>query len=438
MSSHNSVVWHEGLFIRPQHFQQQERYWSDQLHQRVTALGNFSYGVLQLQLSQEHLGIGQFALVQGYVLFADGTLCRFPDEDAIPAPLLVPSDTHANQVIYLTLALDGPGTTTSTVRRYQQHSHPVIDHQAQSATPEAITLQRLQPELQLGEQGNTNHTRLPIARLLGHRSDGSLLLDPDFMPCSLVVHAMPTLHRALIEVTGLLTTRAQSLSQRLATPHQQEISEWHDFLLLQLLQRYQLLLQHLQQLPQLHPERLFSTLLQLHAELATLMSESRHPSAIANYQHQDPGSCFIPLLNAIRTALGTMVTPRALALPLQVTAFGIRQASLHEASALGPIALVLAVKAQLPVEQLQQQFPLQSKIADPEQIRERIALQLPGLPLRHLPVAPRHLPYHAGFSYFELDRQHPDWTPLIRSAQLALHVAGEFPGLELQLWAIRD
>ena len=106
--------------------------------------------------------------------------------------------------------------------------------------------------------------------------------------------------------------------------------------------------------------------------------------------------------------------------------------------ALGPIALVLAVKAQLPVEQLQQQFPLQSKIADPEQIRERIALQLPGVALRHLPVAPRHLPYHAGFSYFELDQQHPDWTPLIRSAQLALHVAGEFPGLELQLWAIRD
>ena len=90
--------------------------------------------------------------------------------------------------------------------------------------------------------------------------------------------------------------------------------------------------------------------------------------------------------------------------------------------ALGPIALVLAVKAQLPVEQLQQQFPLQSKIADPERIRERIALQLPGVALRHLPVAPRHLPYHAGFSYFEL----------------ALHVAGEFPGLELQLWAIRD
>ncbi len=437
MSSHNSVVWHEGLFIRPQHFQQQERYWSDQLHQRVTALGNFSYGVLQLQLSQEHLSIGQLALVQGCALFADGSFCRFPDEDAIPAPLVLPPDTRANQVIYLTLALDNPGPAARE-NRYQQHAHPMVDRQARSAVAVEVSLQRLQPELQLEDQGNTSQTRIPIARLLGHRSDGSLLLDQDFMPCGLVVHAIPTLQRALIEITGLLTARACSLSQRVATPRQQEITEWHDFLLLQLLQRYQLLLQHLQQLPQLHPERLFSTLLQLHAELATLMTESRQPSAIGSYQHQDPGSCFIPLLNAIRTALGTMVTPRALALPLQAAAFGIRLASLHEVATLGPISLILAVKAQLPVEQLQQQFPVQSKIADPEQIRELIALQLPGVPLRHLPVAPRHLPYHAGFSYFQLDQQLPEWAQLTRNSQLALHVAGDFPGLELQLWAIRD
>ena len=438
MSSHNRVVWHEGLFIRPQHFQQQERYWNDQLHQRVTALGNFSYGVLQLQLSQEHLSIGQLALVQGCALFADGSFCRFPDEDVLPAPLVLPPDTRANQVIYLALALDGPDTTATTVSRYQQHTHPVADRQAQSATPVEVTLQRLQPELQLEDQANTGQTRIPIARLLGQRNDGSLLLDPDFMPCSLVVHAIPTLQRALFEVSGLLGTRAQTLSQRLATPRQQEITEWHDFLLLQLLQRYQVLLQHLQQLPQLHPEQLFSTLLQLHAELATLMTESRQPSAIGSYQHQDPGSCFIPLLNAIRTSLGTIVTPRALAVPLQAATFGIRVASLHEVATLGPITLVLAVKAQLPVEQLQQQFPVQSKIADPEQIRELIALQLPGVPLRHLPVAPRHLPYHAGFSYFQLDQQRPEWAQLTRNPQLALHVAGEFPGLELQLWAIRD
>jgi type VI secretion system protein ImpJ len=52
-------------------------------------------------------------------------------------------------------------------------------------------------------------------------------------------------------------------------------------------------------------------------------------------------------------------------------------------------------------------------------------------------VAPRQIPYHAGFTYFELERGGDLWAQLEQSAALALHVAGDFPGLVLELWAIR-
>lgn len=55
-----------------------------------------------------------------------------------------------------------------------------------------------------------------------------------------------------------------------------------------------------------------------------------------------------------------------------------------------------------------------------------------------LPVAPRHLPFHAGFSYFELDRHDPAWQSLHSASGFGLHIAGDFPELELQLWAIRS
>ena len=58
--------------------------------------------------------------------------------------------------------------------------------------------------------------------------------------------------------------------------------------------------------------------------------------------------------------------------------------------------------------------------------------------LRLLPTAPRQLPFHAGFHYFELDRGGDLWKQIERSGSLALHVAGDFPGLELELWAIRQ
>jgi type VI secretion system protein ImpJ len=48
------------------------------------------------------------------------------------------------------------------------------------------------------------------------------------------------------------------------------------------------------------------------------------------------------------------------------------------------------------------------------------------------------LPYHAGFNYFELDRTSDYWKQLPGSGGFGMHVGGDFPALELELWAIRE
>ena len=65
-------------------------------------------------------------------------------------------------------------------------------------------------------------------------------------------------------------------------------------------------------------------------------------------------------------------------------------------------------------------------------------LQLPGVPVHAVPVAPRQIPYHAGFAYFELDQTDELWEQLKNSGGVAMHVAGEFPGLAMEFWAIRE
>ena len=99
---------------------------------------------------------------------------------------------------------------------------------------------------------------------------------------------------------------------------------------------------------------------------------------------------------------------------------------------------VLAANAQMPAEQLRTRFPAQSKLGPPERLRDLVNLALPGLPLRSLPTAPRQLPFHAGFHYFEIDRAGELWKQIERGGSLAMHVAGDFPGLDLELWAIRQ
>ena len=65
-------------------------------------------------------------------------------------------------------------------------------------------------------------------------------------------------------------------------------------------------------------------------------------------------------------------------------------------------------------------------------------LQLPGIGIQAMAVAPRQIPYHAGFAYFELDRSSELWRPLKTSGGIAIHQSGELPGLTLEFWAIRS
>jgi type VI secretion system protein ImpJ len=91
----------------------------------------------------------------------------------------------------------------------------------------------------------------------------------------------------------------------------------------------------------------------------------------------------------------------------------------------------------VPGEQLRQRFPAQTKVGPVDKIRDLVNLQLPGIGLRSLPVAPRQLPFHAGYFYFELDRGSELWKPIEQNGSVAMHISGDFPGLELELWAIR-
>ncbi|MNC92830.1 hypothetical protein D3C83_93360 [compost metagenome] len=86
---------------------------------------------------------------------------------------------------------------------------------------------------------------------------------------------------------------------------------------------------------------------------------------------------------------------------------------------------------------MRRRFPAQLRLGPVERIRDLVNLNLPGVPVHPLPVAPRQIPFHAGFVYFELDQSNELWEQLKTSGGVALQAAGEFPGLALEFWAIR-
>ena len=61
-----------------------------------------------------------------------------------------------------------------------------------------------------------------------------------------------------------------------------------------------------------------------------------------------------------------------------------------------------------------------------------------GKAIRPLPVAPRQIPYHAEFTYFELDKHNEIWNGVEVTGSFAMFFSAEFPGMELEFWAIKE
>jgi type VI secretion system protein ImpJ len=146
---------------------------------------------------------------------------------------------------------------------------------------------------------------------------------------------------------------------------------------------------------------------------------------------------FEPVVAALRTALSVVLEQAAIPIPIEAKKFGISVATVVDRTLFGSAVFILAARADMQAEDLRRRFPAQLKIGPVEKIRDLVNLQLPGVPVSALPVAPRQIPFHAGFVYFELDQSNELWQQLRTSGGIGMHVAGEFPGLKMEFWAVR-
>ena len=279
--------------------------------------------------------------------------------------------------------------------------------------------------------------KLSVCKVIERRNDLSVALDENHIAPMVVVHESPLLSGFLRELAGLLHHRGEALAGRLSAPGRGGVSEVADFLMLQLVNRYEPLVVHLSQLRTLHPERLYAELLALAGDFTTFTRDSRRPGDYPAYNHDELANCFLPLMADLRRSLSMVLEQNAFQIELMERAYGVRVAVIANPDLIKSATFVLAVAAELPGEQVRKQFPTQVKIGPVERIRDLVNLHLPGVGLRPLPVAPRQIPYHAGNNYFELDTSSEFWRGLERSGGLAMHIAGDFPGLKLELWAIR-
>lgn len=444
MSWRSRIVWSQGMFLQPHHFQQEARHVEQFVDARLRAAHPFAWGFAELVLDEGLLALGRLGLQRASGILPDGTAFAMPQHDALPTPLDVPADLKG-EIVYLAAPLAREGVTEvdfgdgegDEMCRWRAVDEELRDHTNAGDEPEPVQTAALTLRLLRQRDATDGYALLGVVRVMERRSDNQLVLDRAYIAPQTRIEASGQLSATATLLHGLVQQRARMLASRMGQMGH-GVSEMADFLMLQALNRIEPVLRQFAGVPSVHPREFYLACLQIAGELATFSSEARHPPEYPLYRHDDLQAVFLPVVEDLRRLLSTVLERNAMQIDLVDRNYGVRTAVVGDAELLRKGTFVLAVNAQMAGEQLRQRFPAQSKLGPVDKIRDLVNLQLPGVTMRSLPVAPRQLPFHAGFHYFELERGGELWKQIERAGNLALHVAGDFPGLELELWGIRQ
>ncbi len=444
MSLDSKVIWTEGMFLNPQHFQQQERYFERYVEGKVSAYGAYGWGLQDYEVDSELLKLGKISVIRAKGVFPDGTPFSFPEQDEAPPVIDIPTNTH-NAIVYIAVPVRRPGAVdvlldddSQGLARYYSAEQAIRDVTLEGSDNVPINVGKLRIRLLLETDDLSGYACIGVVRIAESRDDKNVLLDDEYIPTCLDVSKMPRLAAFLSELAGLLHHRGESIAGRLADTQRGGSAEIADYMMLQLINRLEPMANHLANLQGLHPLNLFTETVQMVGELATFATKNKRPPVFPPYLHDDLQSTFVPVIGALRQSLSMVYEQTATALPLVEKKYGIRVAQIPDRSMIGTAQFVLAVRADIPADALRSHLPGQIKIGPVERIRQLVNAAMPGIPIKPLPVAPRQIPYHSGFTYFELDRGSDFWKELKSSGGFALHVGGDFPGIEFEFWTIRQ
>lgn len=444
MHAYNKVVWSEGMFLRAQHFQQADRYAEALVRARTEFLRPFPWGITELSINRELLSTGKFAVNVCRGILPDGTPFSIPDETDHPPPIEL-FENIRNSIVYLTVPARQPGRAEigqmdrdDAISRYAPVDYEVTD--ANLGTDQRGTLRVAKLRMRYQVEGATlgGYDKIGIARVAEVRSDRAILLDDRYIAPTLSVGAQAPLAAYANELQGLISHRAEALAARVTDPGTKGSAEIADFLLLQALNRYEPVLRHaVATAPLLHPEDFYRLCSEIAGEIATFTSQTKRAGVFTEYRHDDLQTSFASVFTDLRSSLSAVLEQSAVPISLQDRRHGIKVGVIGDRSLLVNATFVLAIRADMPIEHLRRLFPNQVKIGPVEQIAQLVNVALPGITVRPLPVAPRQLPYRSGSVYFDLDRSSQYFKQLQKSGGLAIHLAGDFPQIEMELWAIR-
>jgi type VI secretion system protein ImpJ len=442
-SASHRVIWTEGLFLRPQHFQHQQRHNEWLVNERLRAVFNFGWGFSRVEIDEAQLRTGKVALRQAHGVLPDGTPFSAGSSESPLAPLVVGPDVRDKLVVLRAfaqrgdakaVALDEP-TAAQQLARYVAVTPEADDEVVGFEGPAELQLARLRLALVLEDDVDGTMSSLPVARIVERRPNGEVVLSTEFIPPLLDAMSHPTVQGWMQELRGAVQQRSRMLAGRLGEGNSKGPA---DMLLLQLCNRYGPLLEQWMQGVPLHPYPLHQELLKLAGECASFDAAiGRVAPTFPAYRHDKLLEVLLPPIELIRRTMNSVAELTAVQIPIHLRSNGLYAAQIPDPRMFGAGRFVLGASARVDERKLRESLPALIRICGPTRLAELTKALVQGIALQALPGTPAEIRWHANFVYFLMDPRSEHWADVQTTRNMALLAHGEVPGLELELWFIR-
>ncbi len=435
------VLWTKGVLLSPQHLQVQDRFLEDLLAFRLTSIAAWRWGFSQLTLDTEALAEGMIGLDSAQGVFPDGLTFDVPTADAAPAARDLTEVFSADPDVregYVHLAISewrhggtNVGMQPGTGARFDAEMiYRRDDTTGESEKPILVGRKNLRL---IGEEERIEGLlTLPVARLIRDES-GEIRADPAFVP-PVVSHAasphLVSLNRRLLEIMAARSSTLKGMRRQrnefLADFSQSDVAS---FWLLYTINSHLPLIRHFLDSAEGHPIEMFRAWSALAGALTTF-SPDVSPGDLPAYDHRNLQGCFERLEDLIQTLLATVVPSTHVALPLRPTQPNIQATALDDERYLGATEMYLALKSEIPADELAIRVPQLVKVSSGDRVELLIRQALPGLGLRHVVDPPGSLPIKLDYQYFRMDRTGGEWEAVRRSRNIAVYLPSDFPAAE--------
>jgi type VI secretion system protein ImpJ len=439
-------LWAKGVFMTPQHFQQQAL-WSDFRHAQTARLASPDpWGVQGVVIDTQALSIGRARVLSLRLRMPDGTWVDTEVADRLPPSRDlgdVPKGTES-VVVHVGLPMLDPqgsnfveeGDKPARPRRFvREYLHLADLH---GVDTDEVSIERLALALLFDHEPKDGYVTCPVARLV-RTAHGQFKVDADYVPPCLVLSASARLAQRMQRLSEVLAAKSASLARRRKERSDQiadyAVADVALFWLLHSVNTTWPELERLCQAPDQHPERLYAVLARLAGSLMTFSTTDTLRS-IPPYDHHAPEPVFAELESLIRTLLDKVIPSSVVPIALETVRPTVWAGQFNDPRLVENTDYYLAVRATMPANELLEQFPRLCKIGAPDDVQHIVNAALPGIPVHAISRLPAAIPIRIENLYFALDSVHPAFKRMVAAHACHVYVPASIPDVALELYAV--